>query len=250
MAYQTFLSAKAAQEATNRNRTEDAYVGQQRNALMGAGQQFAAGDISGASNALAGAGMLDDALAVGRYGTAQTTAAEDRRFDAIAAVAQGLRRLPAEQRWQAYQSQGLAGLRAHGVGDDIITQITPEMMDDGQLELVISAYGGEVQDPSYQNVGGGRIVQTDPYGGPITEAYVAPRDPLDDEYRRAQIDAQKALVPQRQASAEAAQARAARSRAGPAPRSGGSSGGSSRPAAPSGPQTGGALPPGFTIRRR
>lgn len=140
--FDPFIRAKAAAEQTGRQRTEDAYTEQQRNALSTAGQSFAAGDFGAASNALAGAGNIGDALQVSRYGTAQTNDRREQQQHALVAVAQGLRRLPAEQRWQALQTRGLAALNQFGVDQSVIGQITQDHMADADLDAVIAMSGG------------------------------------------------------------------------------------------------------------
>lgn len=207
-----------------------------------AGRAMAAGDNPGARNALAGAGMLDEVAAMDD----RQVQAEDRRREReteqreqmrqfLLRGATALRTAPEAQRGEIYQM--LRPTLEQIYPPEVMQQIDRAPLTDDSLDSLLSSLGGETQRFNTSRA----VVEVGP-GGAVRTLYEVPRDPLDDEYRRAQIAATQALVPQRQAAATASNARAVRARSG-----GGT--GASRPGAPSRSGTS-QLPPGFTVRRR
>jgi len=228
-----FNTFRAMRDSTLRNaadaRAESADM-MERNALMQAGDAFASGNPDMAANVLARSGNIPGAMQINdrvmrsdQELMAQQEAARERQRGALVAGAQGLRRLPMEQRWQAYQQRVAPILQQEGLDDAMLGQITQDVMDDASLDSVIMMAGGEAPVGAFMNAGGGRIVQTDPYGSGVREVYVAPQDPNEARLLEAQIAAQEALAGQRRASGQATTVRAARSG-----RSGGGSGGGGR----------------------
>lgn len=222
-AFDTYIAARDSVLRNDERRQAAAEERRQRNALQGAGRSLAGGDASGARNALYEAGMLDQGMAIDRGQRQMDQDARERQGAAFIAGAQGLRRLAPEERWQAYESRVAPYLRQMGVGDDVLGQITAEVMDDASLDSVIMMRGGEVEQPkTFQTRTG--IVERDPRTGAYQERYTVPVDPLEQELIRERIAATRAQTSQRNASASASSARAAKTRGG-----GGNNGG--RPAA-------------------
>ena len=232
-AFDTYRQMRDSTLQNNRLAEQDLLREQDRNALRMAGKQYATGDATGARNALLSNGMIDEGLQLGRYdqqasrqATQDAQAQRDRHFATLVAGAQGLRRLPAEQRWQAYQSRVLPILQQDGVDQSVLSMITPESLGDMDLDSLITAAGGEVAKAETYNTRTG-VVERDPYTGDYTVGYAVAPDPLEQELLQARIDATRAQVGQRQASASAASARAAKTRSG-----GRSSSGSARSSSP------------------
>lgn len=216
----------------------------QSRARRQAGTALAGGDRAGARNALGGAGMLAEVEALDandrRARQEQTQAEQQAREQMQQFLLRGataLRRAPEAQRGEVYQM--LRPTLAQIYPADVMQQIDRAPLTDESLDSLLASLGAETQRFNTSRA----VVEVGP-GGNVRTLYETPRDPLDEEYRQAQIDATRALVPQRQAATAASNARAARSRVG-----GGSSGGSARPAAPAARSGVGQLPPGFTVRR-
>lgn len=223
-----FDTYRAMRDSTLRNgeraRDEMRQVGQQ-NVLMAAGQSYAAGDTAGASNQLAVNGMLPEALQLDQSvrsnanaDIAAGRATEDRQRSTVLAGAQGLMRLPETQWMEAFTGQVAPALQEVGLGH-LVPQIAQDGITRQELEAVIASLGGEVASP-YANdrAGGDGIIVRPDATGNYQPVYTPPVDPLDVEYRRAQIEAARASAGQRQAAAE-------RARRPPAARGGGRSGG-------------------------
>lgn len=93
----------------------------------------------------------------------------------------------------------------------MLGQITPEVMDDASLDSVILMRGGQVEQPkTFQTRTA--IVERDPRTGAYQERYTVPVDPLEQELIRERIAATRAQTGQRNASAAASSARAAKTR--------------------------------------
>lgn len=233
-------------------------MGRSFNALQGAwdqgtrnqaGRAYAGGDARGAANALASGGMVQEAADLEYRGTQREAlmSEQDRkaaadRTEALMRGLQGLQRVPYAQRNQVFEQ--MAPMLSQVMPPDVIEQLRAADKSDAALGAFGTALGAEAERLQlFQLPNGGDIVGVSQATGQERSRIQGPGpDPLDQEYRRAQIDAQRALAGQRQTSASVAQSR--ESRQG---RSGGgsrSSGGSARPAS-----TGGSLPPGFTVRR-
>lgn len=218
-AFDTFL---AARDSTLRNgeRTQQRMDEVRRqNALRTAGQAYAGGDQAAGRNALLESGMLDEAVQMDAAQARQAQAAREmeeadvaRKRATLIAAADGLLRLPADQRERAFQTRVAPYLQQNGMGD-VAGMITPDVLTDGELQSFIVGMGGEVMKPETFNTRTG-VVERDPYTGAYRQGYAVEPDPLDQEYRRAQIEATRAQVGQRQASASASAARAAKTRSG------------------------------------
>lgn len=216
----------------------------QSRASRQAGSALASGDRQGAMNALGGAGMLGEVEALAQNDRRaeqmqreqQSSEMDDaRQFLLRAGTA--LRTAPVERRAEVYQM--LRPTLAQIYPPDVLTRLDQTDLSDQNLDSLLSALGGETQRFNTSQA----VVEIGP-GGSVRELYSTPENPLDRQYREAQIAAQVALAEQR----KAAMARGARP-PGPSGSSGRSSGGS-RPSTPA-PRSGtGTLPPGFTIRRR
>lgn len=234
-------------------------MGRSFNALQGAwdqgtrnqaGRAYASGDQRGAANALATGGLVQDAADLEYRGQQRETllSAEDRRVveartTALMRGLQALQGVPYEQRNQVFEQ--MAPMLAEIMPADVIAQLRTADKSDAALGAFGTALGAEaVKLRLFQEANGGDIIGVDERSGQERSRIQGPGpDPLDQEYRRAQIDATRAQIPLREAQA----ARAARP---PAARGGGRSGGSARPAGSSRPaSSGGSLPPGFTVRR-
>lgn len=155
-AFDTYRQMRDSTLQNNRLAEQDLLREQDRNALRMAGTQYATGDATGARNALLSNGMIDEGLQLDRYdqqasrqATQDAQAQRDRHFATLVAGAQGLRRLPVEQRWQAYQSRVLPILQQDGVDQSVLSMITPESLGDMDLDSLITAAGGEVEQPRY-----------------------------------------------------------------------------------------------------
>lgn len=215
MGYESFLNAQAQAVNIGRQREADAREQVQRNALQQAGQAYAGGDAATARNALYGGGMFNEGLALDRAEAQRTTQAEERaqvlrerQQGALVAGAMGLARMPVEQRWQAYQTRVLPHLRSQGVGDDILGQVTPDVLDDANLDALLTSFGAE--SATYNTRDG--IVRVGPSGRGEVVYEVTP-DPMEQELLRARIEATRAQAGQREAAADAANARANKTRA-------------------------------------
>lgn len=75
------------------------------------------------------------------------------------------------------------------VDEAVLDQIKPYLDDDEFLRALSGKYDQELK---FFNTGNGNVVGLDPRTGREVTAYQAPRDPLDDQYRQAQIQATQA----------------------------------------------------------
>lgn len=227
-----------------RQRQADALANQNRNVLREAGQAYAGGNATDARNALLNGGMINEALQLGRYdqqaqrqATVDQQAQRDRHFATLVAGAQGLRRLPAEQRWQAYQTRVLPILQQDGVEQSVIGMITPDSLNDTDLDSLITAAGGEVAQPRYLQGQRGALDVIDPYTGQVSNVRPAAREDAPNGYRWSANGALEA-IPGGPADPRTAGALASSKRAPKSGRSGGGSSGAARPspaaAAPAG----------------
>lgn len=210
--FDTYIGAR---DSVLRN-AERARAEQQQNALLGARQQQQ---------------QFENQMATDRLAFQQSEARREQQLSALGAVAQGLHDLPQAERWASFQSLA-PRLSGFGIGQDMIAGITEADLTDANLATMMGLAGLEPRRSVFQNVGGGRIVEIAPDGS-VSEAYAAPVDPLDRDLKQAQIDAQRALVGQRQTSASVARSREARQgrRGGSSGGGGGGGGGGSRAAA-------------------
>lgn len=239
-AFDTYRMMRDSTLQNNRMAERDMLEAEQRSALKAAGQAYAGGDAAGARNALLTGGMIDEGLALGRYdqqarqqSMAQQEATRERQRAALIAGAQGLRRLPAEQRWQAYQTRVLPILQEEGLGDDVLSQISEQVMGDADLDSVILMSGGDLAQPRYLQGQRGALDVIDPYTQEIRSVREAAPNDAPAGYRWAADGSLEAIrggpADPRQAGTLAASRRAPR-------QSSGSSGSSrqSSPAVPAG----------------
>lgn len=190
MGYESFLNAQAQAANIGRQRAADAERAREQNTLREAGSAYAGGDSAGARNALLGAGMLDEGLALGRadaqaqqQALEQQEAARERQQAALVAGAMGLRRLPQEQRWAAFETRVMPHLQREGLGPDILGQITPEVMDDANLDSVIMMSGGEPAQPRYLQGPRGALDVVDPYSFELRNVREAQQQEAPNGYR-------------------------------------------------------------------
>ena len=206
-------------------------------ALRTAGNALAGNDVQGAKTALGGVGDIQSVQALQqgqeRQAQAMREQEDEDQKEVMGFLTQGataLMQAPYEQRQQLYVEVLRPTLEQMGYDPQVLMQLDQADKSDANLRSLIVAAGGDMpQRPGGVNVGGGRIVERDPYTGEYVEVYQAPIDPLDAEYRQAQIDALRAQQGQREAQA-------ARARRPAAPHGGGGSsrGGGGGSAAPSG----------------
>jgi len=204
-----------------------------------AGNALASGNVNSAINALGGAGDLQSVRALQADERTQSEAQREReqeertqKLTFIGRAAESMRRVPADQRDQAWQ-QLRPVFADMGYPPELLAQMDSTPKTDENLNSVIVAAGREVESPAYQNAGNGYFMRSDPYGGGQPEFIRAPVDPMQQRLLEAQIAAQEALAGQRGASANASNARAGRAGGG-----GGGGGSRSSGAAPasSGPR--------------
>lgn len=200
-------------------------MGQSFNALQGAwdqrthnqaGRAYAAGDQAGAANALAQGGLPQEAADLEYRGQQRQAAIseQDRRGAEQRATAlmhgvQALQRVPYEQRNQAFEQMA----PMLGLPPETIQQLRAADKSDGALQAFGTALGAEAERLQlFQLPNGGDIVGVSQATGQERSRIAGPGpDPLEREYRQAQIDATRAQVPLRQAqTARAARPPAAR----------------------------------------
>lgn len=214
-------------------------MGQSFNALQGAwdqgtrnqaGRAYAGGDARGAANALATGGLVQDAADLEYRGQQREAlmSEQDRktaadRTEALMRGLQGLQRVPYDQRNQLFEQ--MAPMLAQMMPPEIIEQLRTADKSDAALGAFGTALGAEAERLQlFQLPNGGDIVGVSQATGQERSRIAGPGpDPLDQEYRRAQIDAARALAGQRQTSATVAQSRESRQ---------GRSGGGARSGAP------------------
>lgn len=253
-AFDTYRQMRDSTLQNNRLAEQDLLREQDRNALRMAGTQYATGDATGARNALLSNGMIDEGLQLGRYdqqasrqATLDEQANRDRHFATLVAGAQGLRRLPTEQRWQAYQSRVLPILQQDGVDQSVIAMITPDSLNDMDLDSLITAAGGEVEQPRYLQGQRGALDRIDPYTGDLTNIRQPERENAPSGFRWRADGSGVEPIPgyvEGRATVAASTRAPRRGRSG-----GGSPSRSSRPSSSGAAPTGvTSLPPGFRVR--
>lgn len=197
-----------------------------------AGRAYGEGDREGAISALGQGGLVSEASALDDTFMRRDYAMQDQqradqaqRAEFMLNATTTLRRIPAANRAQAYQQ--LRPVLESFIPPEVLEQMDAADMSDATLDAFAGALGQEAERLQlFQLPNGGDIIGVSQSTGEERSRVRGPGpDPLDVEYRQAQIDAMRAQVPLRQAQA----ARAAR----PAASGGGSrsSGGGSAPAA-------------------
>lgn len=208
----------------DQQRAEMRAADEQRNALMSAGRAYSAGDRPAASTALAMGGMLPQAIQLDQQTRTNQQADVERQKATVLAAAKGLMELP-DDRWADALANNVApALREVGLGSQYDQAMADGKITREEVRALVVAAGGEVPTPYANDRAGpdGSVIRPDATGA-YQPVYTAPVDPLDTQYREAQIAAMNASAGQREAAA-------ARSRRPAVGRGGGSrsSGGSSR----------------------
>lgn len=238
-----FDTYRQMRDSTLRN-GENARAEEQQNALLAARQQAGAaissGDYGAGTNALLGAGDINGGLAVQSHQSRMTAAqadaadrARETQQQALIAGAKGLLDYTDPgQRAEAYSSRVRPYLLSVGIPEETLAQITPAHLDDNTLRSIVTQYGGEAPQAYANDRAGpnGSVLRPGPDGS-YTPVYTAPVDPLEAEYRQAQIEAMRASAGQREAAAARSRRPAAQPGGGGSPRasSPGASAPSSRP---------------------
>lgn len=243
---EAFERARLAQMAVGREQANalDDFRTQRTN--RAAGNALQGGDYAGASAALYDGGNLEGGMAVQRYGQQAQTADRERQQAAIVAAVTGLLHVPAAERQAMLQTRIAPVFQQVGLGE-YLAQIGPEDLSDASLRGLATAMGGSVDSPQPFNTRDG-IVERDPYTGGYRMGYAVENEPTAPAgYRWTAAGALEA-IPGGPADPSVIGSRAAAGRAPPRARSGG---GGRSSASPARTQTasGGALPPGFTVRR-
>lgn len=143
---QDYFAARNAVMQTGERRREERRLEDQMGVRRQAGNALASGDLSGASNALFQGGDLEAGLAVDSAARTRETNTRDRQRSALAAAASGLLYVPESQRAAMFQNTIAARLIAEGVPQEVVSQITPELLTDAQLRGFVASMGGEVQN--------------------------------------------------------------------------------------------------------
>lgn len=167
MGYEAYTNARNAGLAANRMQMEEMERMRQQRVRQQAGNALAGGDLSGASNALFQGGDLESGLAVQNAARTRQTADRDRQRSALAAAASGLLYVPEAQRAAMFQNTIRSRLVAEGVPEEVVNQITPDMLTDAQLRGFAASLGGDIQDAptGYRWGSDGQSMQYIP-GGP------------------------------------------------------------------------------------
>jgi hypothetical protein len=211
---------------------------QTERARRDAGNALATGNTQAAMSALGGVGDLQSVQALQANQDAQKEDARGleqeertRRLEFIGQAADAIYRAPPGER-DAVWTQLRPVFQQMGFPDDLLLQLDNAPKTDANLQAVIAASGREIASPFANDVTiGASRLRPNAQTGQYEPVYT---DPVEMEYRQAQIRSQDALAGQRQASGAAATARANR------PSGGGSRGGGS--AAPASGGGGGARP--------
>lgn len=164
---QDYFAARNAVMQAGERRREERRLEDQMGVRRQAGNALASGDLSGASNALFQGGDLEAGLAVDNAARTRQTADRDRQKSALAAAASGLLYVPEAQRAAMFQNTIRSRLVAEGVPEEVVNQITPDMLSDAQLRGFAAALGGDIQDAptGYRWGSDGQSMQYIP-GGP------------------------------------------------------------------------------------
>lgn len=205
------------------------------------GGLLASGDQAGAMAAAAEGGLLEDSRQISRdmqgqeqqqYERARQEKSDaqqqaERQGVALLQIAKGLQGVPPEARLDALHK--MAPVLEHvGVGADWLGQVTPDQLSDQSLQILS---GEIVKKIKLFNTSGGVVaVDEGALSKDINDpnaSRVVYQDPLQPEYRQAQIGAMEARAGASRASANAANARARNA-------GGGRKGGSVTPSVPAG----------------
>lgn len=162
-----------------------------------AGNALAQGDYGAASSALYGSGMLNEGFQVQRAGQQDQQRREDlqresqerdekakaQKAQTALTLAQELAKIPEEQRYAAFQSRQ-AFLQQAGVPPEDFANARPEDFTDEALAFAMQEAEKQLElvkasDGSYSVV--------DMSTGTRVGGYERPRDPLDEELKRARI---------------------------------------------------------------
>lgn len=210
-------------------------------------------------SALGGAGDIAGQRVLQNDMTAEADAMREReqaerteKLKFILQGAEGLLQAPPDQRREIYTTTLRPVLEQMGYPPEVLAQLDDADMSDAQLRSLVTAVGGEVGSVTANDrMSGGDVIRPDRYTGIYSTVYDAPVAPpsLPTGYRRKADGSGMELDPD---YLEGQQRLSGARRAPPRPRSGGA-GGSARPGSSgaAAPAAGaGALPPGFTIRRR
>lgn len=220
-----------------------------------AGNLLASGDTQGAQNALYGAGMIDQGNALAdrqqrqaateldtRYRQAQidNLGADNQRAEAkqklewMGDAAQGLRRVPMEQRKAALQQYIMPTLQAMGLPQEALQQLAGANLTDEELDAFAQAMGAEAEKLTFYNTSLG-IVAVDPRGNARMAYETPPAPPTPPQGYRYRADGSTLeAIPGGPADPKTAGALSASRRA---PRAGGGSAGVP------------PLPPGFVLEK-
>lgn len=231
------------------NRFMGAYRGAQEmdqsRARRQAGNALAGNDVQGAMTALGGVGDLQSVQALQQGQERQAQAMQEQEDEAKKEAQSfmlqgglGLMQAPYESRQQLYIEVLRPTLEQMGLPPEYLAQLDQTDKSDQNLQAWITALGGELpQRPGGMNVGGGRIVERDPYTGEYREVYAAPAQPMTAPAGyRLTPDGNLEFIPGGPADPRVAGARSAATRAPRRSGGGGSSrgGGGGGNAAPSG----------------
>lgn len=146
MGYEVYNQARESQLRTGAAQRAEMQEMQARRVRQQAGNALAGGDYGGAANALFQGGDLQSGLAVQSAQSTRQTADRERQRSALAAAASGLLYVPAEQRAAMFQNTIAPRLLAEGVPQEIVSQITPDVLSDQSLRGFVASMGGEVQN--------------------------------------------------------------------------------------------------------
>ena len=238
----------------------------QAGARRQAGNALASGNTAGAMSALGAAGDLQSQSTLQNDMTRDADAARKREQEEIEArktfVLQGLDALERvalsggspEQVQEVWTTQLRPVMASMGMDEEALRQLDEADKSPASLQAFRSAFGGTNPNPWDDDQRVGNVIArpnraTGQYEPVYTAPVAAPSAPAG--YRMT-ADGNMEYIPGGPADPRVVGTRAAAGRAPPRPRSGGA-GGSARPGSSgaAAPAAGaGALPPGFTIRRR
>lgn len=215
-AFDTFNSARqASYDGLNQVR--------QDRGRMQAGQALQAGDYKGAAGALYGAGDLQAGMQVQQgqehqqdrqmemAQQQQKLAAQQaaQKAEQMKRMALALRDVPPEQRAQVFQTQVGPALIQLGMKPEDLNG-AEDHLDDASLGVFAGEMDKQIQA---MNLGNGGLATFNNRTGEVNVVREPYRDPLKQELTQAQIEATRAQVGQRQASAYASRKNADRPRA-------------------------------------
>lgn len=189
----------------------------QSRARRNAGNALSGGQPDLAAAALNEVGLLDEGQGVTNEVTRQQASAqalaEKERKEKLAWIGQGtasLLQIPAAERQQVYEASIRPTLQAMGFDEETLKALDSADKTDANLRALATAVGQEVEGVAANDRAGpnGSILRPD-VNGAYAPAYTPPVDPLEQELMRARIEATRAQVGQREASAERARRPAA-----------------------------------------